>query len=47
MPVLPGPSGDFWKQRWLKPKLQTFQGRLGGRVALAPKINIAEPSTLC
>jgi endonuclease/exonuclease/phosphatase family metal-dependent hydrolase len=40
-------QSDFWKPRWFKPKLQTFQERLGGRVALAAEINIAEASTLC
>ena len=38
---------DFWKPRWFKPKLQTFQERLGGRVALATEIDIAGASTLC
>jgi len=40
-------QSDFWKPRWFKPNLQTFQERLGGRVALAAEINIAEASTLC
>jgi endonuclease/exonuclease/phosphatase family metal-dependent hydrolase len=40
-------QSDFWKPRWFKPKLQTLQERLGGRVALAAEINIAEASTLC
>jgi endonuclease/exonuclease/phosphatase family metal-dependent hydrolase len=40
-------QSDFWEPRWFKPKLQTFQERLGGRVALAAEINIAEASTLC
>lgn len=40
-------QSDFWKPRWFKPKLQTFQERLGGRVALASEINIAGCSTLC
>jgi endonuclease/exonuclease/phosphatase family metal-dependent hydrolase len=40
-------QSDFWKPRWFKPKLQTFQERLGGRVALAAEINITEASTLC
>jgi endonuclease/exonuclease/phosphatase family metal-dependent hydrolase len=34
-------QSDFWKPRWFKPKLQTFQERLGGRIALAAEINIA------
>ena len=40
-------QSDFWKPRWFKPKLQTFQERLGGRVALATEIAIAGASTLC
>jgi endonuclease/exonuclease/phosphatase family metal-dependent hydrolase len=40
-------QSDFWKPRWFKPNLQTFQERLGGRVALAAEINIAGTSTLC
>ena len=40
-------QSDFWKPRWFKPKLQTFQERLGGRVALAAEINSAEAATLC
>jgi endonuclease/exonuclease/phosphatase family metal-dependent hydrolase len=34
-------QSEFWKPRWFKPKLQTFQERLGGRIALAAEINIA------
>ncbi|MBV9615959.1 MAG: endonuclease/exonuclease/phosphatase family protein [Ktedonobacteraceae bacterium] len=33
-------QSDFWKPRWFKPKLQTFQERLGGRIALVSEINI-------
>jgi hypothetical protein len=40
-------QSDFWKPRWFKPKLQTFQERLGGRVALAAEINVPVASTLC
>ncbi len=40
-------QSDFWKPRWFKPNLQTFQERLGGRIALATEINIAGASTLC
>jgi endonuclease/exonuclease/phosphatase family metal-dependent hydrolase len=40
-------QSDFWQPRWFKPKLQTFQERLGGRVALAAELQIAETSTLC
>jgi endonuclease/exonuclease/phosphatase family metal-dependent hydrolase len=39
-------QSDFWKPRWFKPKLQTFQERLGGRIALAAEINIAGVSVL-
>jgi endonuclease/exonuclease/phosphatase family metal-dependent hydrolase len=39
-------QSDFWKPRWFKPKLQTFQERLGGRIALAAEINIAGVSIL-
>lgn len=40
-------QSDFWKPRWFKPKLQTFQERLGGRIALAAEINIAGLSIVC
>jgi endonuclease/exonuclease/phosphatase family metal-dependent hydrolase len=40
-------QSDFWKPRWFKPILQTFQKRLGGRVALTTEINIAEASMRC
>jgi endonuclease/exonuclease/phosphatase family metal-dependent hydrolase len=40
-------QSDFWKPQWYKPKLQTFQERLGGRIALAAEINIQGASTLC
>ncbi len=33
-------QSDFWEPRWYKPKLQTFQERLGGRIALAAEISI-------
>jgi endonuclease/exonuclease/phosphatase family metal-dependent hydrolase len=33
-------QSDFWKPRWFKPKLQTFQERLGGRVALVSEIDL-------
>jgi endonuclease/exonuclease/phosphatase family metal-dependent hydrolase len=39
-------QSDFWKPRWFKPKLRTFQERLGGRIALAAEINIAGVSIL-
>jgi endonuclease/exonuclease/phosphatase family metal-dependent hydrolase len=31
---------DFWKPRWFKPHLQTFQERLGGRIALVSEIDV-------
>ena len=31
-------QSDFWKPRWFKPKLQAFQERLGGRIALMAQI---------
>jgi endonuclease/exonuclease/phosphatase family metal-dependent hydrolase len=33
-------QSDFWKPRWFKPHLQTFQERLGGRIALMSEIVI-------
>jgi endonuclease/exonuclease/phosphatase family metal-dependent hydrolase len=33
-------QSDFWKPRWFKPKLQAFQERLGGRMALMSEIDI-------
>jgi endonuclease/exonuclease/phosphatase family metal-dependent hydrolase len=39
-------QSDFWKPRWYKPKLQTFQDRLGGRIALAAEISIPGISTI-
>jgi endonuclease/exonuclease/phosphatase family metal-dependent hydrolase len=39
-------QSDFWKPRWFKPRLQTFQERLGGRIALAAEINIAGSSVI-
>ena len=39
-------QSEFWKPRWFKPKLATFQERLGGRIALAAEINIAAISIL-
>ena len=33
-------QSNFWKPRWFKPKLQTFQERLGGRIALVSEIGI-------
>jgi endonuclease/exonuclease/phosphatase family metal-dependent hydrolase len=33
-------QSDFWKPRWFKPKLQAFQERLGGRIALVSEIDL-------
>lgn len=33
-------QSDFWKPRWFKPNLRTFQERLGGRITLASEIDI-------
>ncbi len=33
-------QSDFWKPRWFKPKLETFQERLGGRIALISEIDL-------
>jgi endonuclease/exonuclease/phosphatase family metal-dependent hydrolase len=33
-------QSDFWKPRWFKPKLETFQERLGGRIALVSEIEL-------
>ena len=39
-------QSDFWRPRCFKPKLQTFQKRLGGRVALAAEIDVVGMSIL-
>ena len=39
-------QSDFWRPRWFKPKLQTFQERLGGRIALAAEIDVVGTSIL-
>jgi endonuclease/exonuclease/phosphatase family metal-dependent hydrolase len=33
-------QSNFWKPRWYVPKLEPFQERLGGRIALVSEINI-------
>ena len=33
-------QSDFWKPRWFKPNLKTFQERLGGRIALVSQIDL-------
>jgi endonuclease/exonuclease/phosphatase family metal-dependent hydrolase len=40
-------QSDFWKPRWFKPNLQTFQERLGGRIALVTEIDIPGHSIVC
>ena len=40
-------QSDFWKPRWFKPTLPTFQERLGGRIALAAEISIQGVSIIC
>jgi endonuclease/exonuclease/phosphatase family metal-dependent hydrolase len=37
-------QSNFWKPRWFLPKLEPFQERLGGRIALAAEIEIAGAS---
>lgn len=34
-------QSDFWKPHWYLPKMEPFQERLGGRIALATEIDIA------
>jgi endonuclease/exonuclease/phosphatase family metal-dependent hydrolase len=33
-------QSEFWRPRWFKPHLQTFQERLGGRIALVSEIDL-------
>jgi endonuclease/exonuclease/phosphatase family metal-dependent hydrolase len=33
-------QSDFWRPRWYLPKMEPFQERLGGRIALISEINI-------
>jgi endonuclease/exonuclease/phosphatase family metal-dependent hydrolase len=40
-------QSDFWKPRWYKPKLESFQERLGGRIALSAEISIQSASIIC
>lgn len=37
-------QSNFWKPRWFLPRLEPFQERLGGRIALATEIDIASLS---
>lgn len=40
-------QSNFWKPRWFVPKLEPFQERLGGRIALASEITVpGDVSTL-
>jgi endonuclease/exonuclease/phosphatase family metal-dependent hydrolase len=34
-------QSNFWKPRWYVPKVEPFQERLGGRIALVSEINIS------
>jgi endonuclease/exonuclease/phosphatase family metal-dependent hydrolase len=34
-------QSHFWRPRWYLPKMEPFQERLGGRIALAADINVA------
>lgn len=34
-------QSDFWKPHWYLPKMEPFQERIGGRIALASEIDIA------
>jgi endonuclease/exonuclease/phosphatase family metal-dependent hydrolase len=34
-------QSDFWKPHWYLPRMEPFQERLGGRIALTAKIDIA------
>jgi endonuclease/exonuclease/phosphatase family metal-dependent hydrolase len=34
-------QSDFWKPRWYLPKVEPFQERLGGRIALVSEIDIS------
>jgi endonuclease/exonuclease/phosphatase family metal-dependent hydrolase len=40
-------QSDFWKDRWFKPNLESFQQRLGGRIALASEIEVAGAPIVC
>jgi endonuclease/exonuclease/phosphatase family metal-dependent hydrolase len=40
-------QSDFWKERWFKPNLESFQQRLGGRIALASEIEGAGVPIVC
>ena len=34
-------QSDFWKPHWFVPRMQPFQERLGGRIALITDVNVA------
>jgi endonuclease/exonuclease/phosphatase family metal-dependent hydrolase len=40
-------QSDFWKPRWFKPTLSTFQDRLGGRIALVAEVCIPGIAVTC
>jgi len=39
-------QSNFWKPRWFLPKMEPFQERLGGRIALAAEIEITGVSVV-
>src|SRR6202140_1587532 len=34
-------QSHFWQPHWFLPKIEPFQGRRGGRIALAPELHVA------
>ena len=41
-------QSNFWKPRWFLPRLEPFQERLGGRIALVSEINLpGDVSVVC
>ena len=39
-------QSDFWQPRWFLPRIEPFQERLGGRIALVTEINVAGSKVL-
>lgn len=39
-------QSDFWRPRWYVPKVEPFQERLGGRIALVSDVNISGISVI-
>lgn len=39
-------QSDFWRPQWYLPRIEPFQGRLGGRVALVTEIEINKAEAL-